>query len=165
MGSTDVKLLGSDKKVKLGSTDGYMLYTKLVNVGVITILLDVGTYLGSLVGSFYGSNEGKPEGLLIGDLLGSTCHKVIGYDEGIALGSTNCEVVGTIFGDTDEIVPVHIIVTERRSLHGFCCGFNNSHIEGFFLGDFLRSTNDEVLGSDEGIKLILSDDRVRDIIK
>ena len=81
---------------KLRSTVGKVLGTLLVNVDVITFGLDVGTNLGSLDGSFDGSNDGKLEGLFLVGSLVYTDGKVLGSDEGIKLGSTHVEVVGTL---------------------------------------------------------------------
>ena len=55
-------MIGSIEDIKMGSTDGKVLGTKLGNLDVITLGLDVGTELGSLDGYFYGSNDGKLEG-------------------------------------------------------------------------------------------------------
>ena len=62
-----------------------MLETILGDLETITLGLDVGTEMGYLDGSFYGSNDGKLEGLLIGDYLRFTNGKLIGSDEGIKL--------------------------------------------------------------------------------
>ena len=60
MGSTDGKVIVSDEGIKLGSTDGKVIANIIVNVDGITLVLDVGTELSSLDGSFngylYGSN-------------------------------------------------------------------------------------------------------------
>ena len=84
LGYTDRKLLGSDEGIKLLSTDGKMLGTIRVNVYGITLGLDVGTELGFLDGSFYGSNGGKLGGLFIVDSLGYTDGKLLGSAEGTA---------------------------------------------------------------------------------
>ena len=57
--STYDKALRSEKGIKLGSTDVKVLGTILVNIDGITLGLDIGTELGSLDGSFYGSNDGN----------------------------------------------------------------------------------------------------------
>ena len=57
--STDGKVLGSDKGIKLGYTDGKVLGTILGNVGGITRGIDIGTELVFLDVSFDGSNDGK----------------------------------------------------------------------------------------------------------
>ena len=75
-------MFGSDKGIKLGSTDGKVLGTVLVNIDGITLVLDIGTELGFLDGSFDGSNDGKLEVLFLGDSMGSTNGKVLGSDEG-----------------------------------------------------------------------------------
>ena len=82
LGYNDVKLLGSDEGIKLGSTNGKVFGTILVNVYRITLGLDIGTDLGFSGGSFDGSNEGKLEGLMLGDSLGSTDGKFLVSDEG-----------------------------------------------------------------------------------
>ena len=50
-GFTDVKLIGSDKVIKLLLPDGKIFGTKLGHVHVITLGIDVGTEQGSLGGS------------------------------------------------------------------------------------------------------------------
>ena len=54
LGSTDVKMIGSDEGIKLVLSGGKLLGTILGNVDGITLRLDVGTELGSLYGSFDG---------------------------------------------------------------------------------------------------------------
>ena len=54
-------------------------------------------------------------------------------------------MLGTILGDVD------------GSLYVSLDGSKDGKFEGVFLGDLLRSTYVIVLGSDEGIKLVLSD--------
>ena len=49
-----------------------------------------------LDGNIDGSNDGKLESLLLGDSLGFTDGKVIGSDEGIKMGSTECKWLSTI---------------------------------------------------------------------
>ena len=46
------EFLGSDEGIKLGSTNVKVLGTILGNVDVIALVIDFGTELGSLVGSF-----------------------------------------------------------------------------------------------------------------
>ena len=58
-GYTDGKVLGSDEGIKLGLSGDKVLWNILVNVDKVTIRLYVGTYLGSLYGSFDGSNYGN----------------------------------------------------------------------------------------------------------
>ena len=60
------KVICSDEGIKLGSTCGEVIGTILVNVDEITLGNIVGTELGYLYGSFYGSNDRKLEGLLLG---------------------------------------------------------------------------------------------------
>ena len=59
----DGKVLGSNKGIKLVSTDVKVIGNIIVNVYLIKPGIDVGTYLGSLDVSFDGSNDGKIEGL------------------------------------------------------------------------------------------------------
>ena len=82
-------MLGSDEGIKLGSTDGKLFGTILLNVYIITFRIDIGTDLGSLYGSFDGSNYGNLWGVLIEDSLGYIDGKVFGSDEGIKLISTD----------------------------------------------------------------------------
>ena len=74
------------------------------NVDVITLSIDVRTYLGSLDGSFDGSNYGKLQVLLHGDSLGYNDGKFHGSDEGIKLGFTDVKVLGTILGNLYGII-------------------------------------------------------------
>ena len=80
MGSTDGKVIVSDEGIKLRSTDGKVLANITGNVDGITLLLDVGTELSSLDGSFDGSNDGKPEVVLLGSSLVSTDGEVFSSD-------------------------------------------------------------------------------------
>ena len=65
--STNAKVLCSDERKQLVLSDGKVLGTTLGNVDVITIGIDNGTEMGSLGGSYDGSNNGKLEVLLLGD--------------------------------------------------------------------------------------------------
>ena len=65
LGSTGGKVLGSGEDIKLGSTDGKLFGTILGNLDRITFVINVGTGLGSLDGSFDGYNDGNIEGLFI----------------------------------------------------------------------------------------------------
>ena len=69
----------------------------------ITLCIDVETELGSLDGSFYGSNYSKLEEFLLGDSLGSTDDIVIVSDEGIELGLSDVKILGNITGNVDGI--------------------------------------------------------------
>ena len=62
---TDSKVLVYDEGIKLVYTDGEVIGTILGDVDIITLRLDFVTELGSLYGYFYGSNDGKIEGLLL----------------------------------------------------------------------------------------------------
>ena len=79
--SNDGKLLVSDEVIKIGSTDGKVIGTILVNVDGITLGLDIGTNLGSIYGSFDAFNNGKLEVLFLRNSLGSNDGKVLGSDE------------------------------------------------------------------------------------
>ena len=68
----------------------------LVDGDVMTLGINVGTRLVSLDGTFDGSNDVKLEVLLLGDSLRYAYGKVIGYDEGIKVGSTYDKVLSTI---------------------------------------------------------------------
>ena len=57
-----------------------MLGTILRNADIITLALDIGTYMRSLDLSFDGSNDGNIEILLQRDSLGYTYYKVLGSD-------------------------------------------------------------------------------------
>ena len=63
-----------------------MIGTIVSNLYGITLVLNVGTDLGSLDGCFDGSNASKMEVLLLGDALRSTDSKGILSDKGITLG-------------------------------------------------------------------------------
>ena len=56
-------MLGSEKGIKLGSTNDKVIVTILGDVDGITLGPDNVTELGSLDGSFDGSNDGNLEGL------------------------------------------------------------------------------------------------------
>ena len=103
MGCTDDKVIGSDEGIKLVSTDGKLLVTILGNVYGITLGIDVETDLGSLDGSFDRSNDSNIEGLLLGDSMGCTDGKVLGYNEGIRVVTTDSKVFVTIIGNVDVI--------------------------------------------------------------
>ena len=75
------KVLGSDNI--LGTDDCIILgSTTLGDADRNTIRIDEGTYLVSLDGSFDGSNEGKPVGLLFGEALGLDDRNVLGTSDG-----------------------------------------------------------------------------------
>ena len=77
LGYNDVKFLGYDEGIKLGSTYGKVFVPILGNVDRITLGIDVGTNLNSLDRSFDGSNNGKLEVLLMGYSLVSTDGEVL----------------------------------------------------------------------------------------
>ena len=80
LGSTDGKILSSDEGIKLVSTDSKVVCNILGDIDVITLGVDVGTYLSSLDRWFDGYNVGKLEGIFIGASLESTYGKVVGSD-------------------------------------------------------------------------------------
>ena len=74
------------------------------NVDGILTWLHIRTELCSLHSFFGGSNDGNLEGLFIGVSLKCTDTKVLGSDEGIKLGLSDCKVIGTLLGDVDRII-------------------------------------------------------------
>ena len=121
-------MLVSNESIKLESTDGKLLCNINRYVDVITIRLDVVIELGSLYGSFDGSNNGKIEGLLLGESLGYTYVNVSRTDEGIKLGSIDDEVLVTIFGDVEVITIWLDFGTELGTLDGTFAGFNDGSL-------------------------------------
>ena len=109
-------MLGSDEGIKLGLSGGKVLGTILGNVYVITLDIDIGTYLGYLDGSLDGYNYVNIEILLLKGSRLFTDRKVIGSDEGIKLRSTYGEVIGTILGNIDVITLGLDVVTGMGSL-------------------------------------------------
>ena len=65
-------MIVSDEGIKLGLYGGKIIGAILGNVDGITLLIDVGTKLGSLDSSFDGSNDRNIEGLFLGGSLVST---------------------------------------------------------------------------------------------
>ena len=92
--------------------------------------------------------------------MGSTDGKLRGSDEHIKQGSTNVKLYGTILGYLDGITLRLDVVTELGSLDGYFDGYNYVKIEVVLLGDSLVFTDDKVLGSNEGLKLVLSDSKL-----
>ena len=133
LGYTDGKMNGSDEGIKLGSTDGKVFVIILGNVYESILGIYVVTYLGSLDGSFDGSNGGKLERLLLRDSLGFTDGKMYGSDKGIKLGSTDDKVFGTIIGDVDGLTLGIDIGTEMGYFDGFFDSSNHSKIEVLLL--------------------------------
>ena len=62
-------------------------------------------------------------------------------------------MLGTILGNVDGITPGLDAGTEFGSFNGSFDGSNVKNLEGLLLGGSLVSTDGEVIGSDEGIKL------------
>ena len=96
------------------------------------------------------------EDLLIGDSLGPTDGKVLGSNEGIKLGSTDGKVLGTIIANVDVITLGLDVRTKMGSLDGSFDCYNYGKLEGLFLVGSWVSTDDKVLGSDEGVWLSFS---------
>ena len=96
MGSTDVKVLGTNEGIKLGMCYGKMVGTMLWNLDGITFGNNVETELGSLDGYFDFYNDFKLEILLIRDLLGFTDVNVLWCMEAIKLRSSDDEAIGGI---------------------------------------------------------------------
>ena len=69
-------------------------------------------------------------------------------------------MLGTILGYVDRISLGIDVVTEIRSFYGSFDGSNDVKLEFLLLVESLVSTDDKVLGSDEGIKLVISDGKV-----
>ena len=86
-----------------------MIGNILGNLDGTILVINVGTDLGPLYGSFGGCNDSKLGGLLLVDSLGSTDSNILGFDEGIILGLFDCKVFGTILGNVDGII-LRIIV-------------------------------------------------------
>ena len=102
----------------MGLFDSKVFGTIPGNVYVITLGIDIGTYLSSLDGYFDGSNDVKLEKLFIGDSLGYTDGKVPGSDEGTKLGLSDGKALGNILGNVDIITLSIDVGTELGSLMG-----------------------------------------------
>ena len=72
---------------------------------------------------------------MIGYSLGCTDDKLIGSDEGIKLGFSDGEVVGTILGNVDGITHGIDVRTDLSPLYVSFDGYNDVKLEGSFLGD------------------------------
>ena len=77
-----------------------MLVTLLGNIDGTTFVLDVGTELGHLYGSFDGSNYDKLEGLFLDELLGSDAVVEIGATDGRTESNPNTRL-GSLDGYLD----------------------------------------------------------------
>ena len=137
-----------------------MLGTILGYIYAFTLGIYVGTEMGSLYDTLGSSNDGKIEGLFLVVTPVYSDKKVLGSDEGIKLGSTNGKLLGTILVDVDGITLGINFGTELVSLDKSVVGSNNGYIEGIYSGDSLKYTDDKVIGSDEGIKLLSIDGQV-----
>ena len=62
-------------------------------------------------------------------------------------------MICTIIGDADGITLGIGVVTYPGSSDGSLYCYNDGKLEGFFLGGSLGSTDEEVLGYDEGVKV------------
>ena len=113
---TDGKVIGSDEGIELGSMDGKVLGTILGNVNVITLATYVVTKFVSLNGFFDGSNDKNLESKLLGESLAFADGKILGYDEGIKLGSTDGIVFVSILGNAEGIVLVFVVGTDMEYL-------------------------------------------------
>ena len=90
---------------------------------------------------------------------------MIGSAEDIKLVSTDGKVHVTIIGNVDVITLGLDVGTDMGSfLDGLFDDSNNGNIEGLLIEDSLGSTDDKVLGSNEGIKLGSIDGKVLDAI-
>ena len=90
-------------------------------------------------------------------MLVSTDDKVIDSYEGIKLWLSNGKFIGTILEDIN-VIKVRIDNgTKLGSLFGSFDGSNDGNLEGIFLGGSLLFYDGKVFGSDDGIKLGLSD--------
>ena len=85
---------------------------------------------------------------------------MIGSDEGINLVCTNGKLIWTIHGNVDGITLEFDVGTEMGSLYWSCNFSNVGKLEGLLLVGSLVSTDGKVIGSDEGIELILYDGKV-----
>ena len=63
-------MIDSDEGITIIWTDGKVINTTLGNNVDIKLVIDEWSRLGSLDGSFYGSNDGKFDGSLPGDSIG-----------------------------------------------------------------------------------------------
>ena len=110
-------------------------------------MLDIGNNLLSLDGSFGDSTGDNIEGLLIVDSMGSTDNKIFISEEGIQLGSTDGNVIGTLLGNVDRITLGIDVGTNLNSLDRSFDGSNNGKLEVLLMGYSLVSTDGEVLCS------------------
>ena len=73
-------------------------------------------------------------------------------------------MIGTILVNVDGITLGIDVGTEMRYLDGYFDGSNYGNIEVILIGDSMGYTDGKVLGSDEGIKLVLFYGEVIDTI-
>ena len=85
---------------------------------------------------------------------------VIGSDEGIKLGSTDSKLLGAILEHINGITLGLDVGTNMGYLDGSNDCTNYGTLEGLLLGDSPVYTDGNVFGSDEDIKLELSDGKV-----
>ena len=89
-------MFGSLEGTKLGVSDGKMVGTVLWDVDVITLEVNIETYLVFLDRSCDCCKYEKLECLLLGNSLKSIDVKVLGSDERIILGLFDSKVLGTV---------------------------------------------------------------------
>ena len=111
--STDSKVIGSDEGIKLISTDVKVLRNIPGNVNGIKLVINVGTELGTLDGSFDISNDVNIEVLLLVVSLEYTDGKVLGSDEGIKLGLSYSKLIDTILLN---VVGITLGIDDRTKL-------------------------------------------------
>ena len=145
-------MYGSDEGIKLRLFDVKVLVTILVNVYGITLVVDVGTQLGSLNESLDGSHDGKIDGLFLVGSLGYTGFKVYGYDEVIKLGSNDGKVLFRILVNVDGMRPRIDVLAELGYFYEFVDGSSDDKLKGLLLGGLLGSTDGKFYGSDESVK-------------
>ena len=97
---------------------------------------------------------------MLGDSLEYINDKVLGSEEGIRLVLSDVKFIGPILGNVCVITLGIDVGTELRFLDGYFYASNYGKLEGLLLGDSLGYTDGKVIGSDEGIKLVLSDGKV-----
>ena len=85
-------------------------------------------------------------------------------DEGIKLVYNNGEVIGTIPGNLYLITLGLDFGTDMDYSDVSFDGSSSGNIKGLFIGGSLGSTDSKVIGSDEGIKLGISEGKVIDTI-
>ena len=90
----------------------------------------------------------------------TTGGKVLGSGKCTKLGIFDDIVLSAILVDINRIKLGFNVKTELGSLYGSFDGFNDGNIEELFLVGSLWSTHGRVIGSNEDIKMLLSDGKV-----